>query len=65
MDSITIYMKDIRHAKMCASGARRFFEAHALNWGLFLKEGISATKLLAISDAMAEKVVEVASGRKK
>lgn len=65
MNNLTIRMKHIRQAKMCASGARCFFKAHALDWVLFLKQGISATKLLSLNDAMAKKVVEVASGREK
>ena len=58
-----ITMRDIRKAKMCSRGARAFFERHDLDWDAFLKTGVDAQKLLATGDAMAAKVVEVASGR--
>lgn len=60
-----ITMRDIRAAKMCSRGARKFFERHGLDWGAFVKSGISAEKLEATGDAMAIQVVEVARGRKK
>lgn len=53
----------IRHAKackMCTSGARVFFKRHNLDWGAFVKNGISAKRLIATDDAMALKVVKEA-----
>ena len=58
-----ITMRDIRRAKMCSIGARAFFIRHGLDWSAFLKQGIDSDKVLATGDAMAIRVVEVASGK--
>ena len=58
-----ITMRDIRRAKMCSIGARAFFIRHGLDWSEFLKSGIQADKVIATGDAMALRVVEVASGK--
>lgn len=58
-----ITMRDVRAAKMCSRGARKFFERHNLDWSDFIKNGIDAEKLLSTGDAMAVRVVEVAGGR--
>jgi len=58
-----ITMRDIRRAKMCSVGARAFFIRHGLDWQSFLKQGIDSDKVLATGDAMAKRVVEVASGQ--
>lgn len=60
-----VTMRDIRAAKMCSRGARKFFERHGLDWSAFVKQGIPAEKLAATGDAMALQVVEVARGRQK
>lgn len=59
-----ITMRDVRAAKMCSRGARKFFRRYDLDWGEFVREGIDAEKVEATGDAMAIKVVEVARGRK-
>lgn len=60
-----VTMRDIRAAKMCSRGARKFFERHGLDWSAFVKQGVPAEKLAATGDAMALQVVEVARGRQK
>jgi len=60
---VIITMRDIRRAKMCSVGARTFFIRHGLDWSAFLKHGIDSEKVLATGDAMARRVVEVASGK--
>ena len=60
-----VRMEHIRCARMCSRGSRAFFERHGLDWQRFLREGIPASELLAIGDAMALQVVEVARGRKQ
>ena len=60
---MTITMRDIRRAKMCSIGARAFFIRHGLDWSAFLKNGIDSDTVLATGDAMAIRVVEVASGK--
>lgn len=59
-----ITMRDIRRAKMCSAGARAFFIRHKLDWSEFLKSGIHSNKVIATGDAMAIRVVEVASGKR-
>lgn len=60
-----ITMRDIRAAKMCSGGARRFFDRHGLDWKDFLDNGIESEIVLATGDAMARKVVEVANERRR
>lgn len=54
---VTIVYDDIAKAGYCASGARRWFEAHGLDFKDFIENGIDADVLLATGDAMAERVV--------
>lgn len=56
-----ITMSHVRKARMCSSGAREFFRRHNLDWSEFLRSGIQSEVLIATGDAMALKVVEVAS----
>jgi hypothetical protein len=53
-----ITITDIIKAGICASGARRWFDEHGLDFRAFLKDGISAETLLATGDGMARLVVE-------
>lgn len=64
-EDFTIYMSDIRAAKMCSKGTRDFFCKHNLDWSDFLKNGVPASSLLNTNDHMARRVVEVARGRKQ
>lgn len=58
-----IRMPDLRAAKMCSSGARRFFDRHGLDWQDFLKHGVSAATLAATGDHMALTLVEKTRGK--
>ena len=60
-----ITMADVRAAKMCSKGTRRFFIKHGFDWSDFLKNGIDARELENTGDAMALKLVRVAHGRKQ
>ena len=60
-----ITMRDVRAAKMCSRGGRKFAERHGLDWQRFLKEGIPEEELLATGDAMAIRLVEVSNVRRK
>lgn len=62
---IKIYMQDIRRAKMCANGARAFFESKGWDFQDFLKNGIDIETVKACNDAMALQVVEVAENGRK
>lgn len=63
MTETVVTMKHMRQAQFCASGVRAFFAKHGLNWTVFLREGIPATRLEATGDAMAKRVVELARGQ--
>lgn len=57
---MNVTMADVRAAKMCSKGARKFCERHDLDWKKFLTEGFPPEVLEATGDAMALRVVEVA-----
>jgi len=56
-DPVIITIQDIRDAGICASGARRWFEAHGLDFRDFMENGISEDAMLATGDARAQEVV--------
>lgn len=64
-DELIIHMSDVRSVRMCSRGARDFFRRHDLDWEDFLKNGISAARLVATGDHMALQVVEATRGRKQ
>ncbi len=63
--SVQVYMKDIRAAKLCSSGARGWFKRQGMDWNKFLSEGLPEEDFLATGDANALLVVEAARGRQK
>lgn len=62
---LMIQMSDVRAAKMCSGGTRRWFEKHGFDYPDFLKNGIDSEKFIATGDPMALQVVEVAHGRRR
>lgn len=60
-----ITMTDITRAGYCARGTKTWFGRKDLDFRAFLKDGISAERLLATGDAMAEHVVEAKLARQK
>jgi len=62
---VNITMRDVRAAKMCSRGARAFLSEHGISWADFLRNGVSSDVLIKTGDAMALRVVEVASGRQQ
>ena len=61
---MNITMRDVRAAKMCSTGARKFALRHNIDWLKFIKVGIDSSELIATGDAMALRLVEVARDRK-
>lgn len=57
-----VYKTDLLPAGMCVPGAKEFFKANGLDWRDFVRNGIEVEKLIAVNDAMANKVIEVANG---
>ena len=60
-----VTLTDLRAAKMCSAGARRFFKRHRLNWDTFIKSGIDDRLLLGTGDHMAKELVRVANERRR
>lgn len=60
-----ITMRDVRAAKMCSRGARKFFKRHGLDWDEFLRNGLPEQVIAATNDAMAKEVIEVAHVRRR
>jgi hypothetical protein len=51
----------VRAAGLCVHGTRTWFARHGLDFRGFLAHGLPASVLLATGDAMAQRVVEIAS----
>lgn len=60
-----VTLTDLRAAKMCSGGTRAFFKRHGLEWSDFVKNGIDSEVLENTGDAMAIRLVEVASERRQ
>lgn len=60
MSDPTVTMKHIRAARLCAGGARRWFQSHGLNWSDFLTNGIPASILGQWGDPLAERAIDEA-----
>ena len=63
MNANHVTIQDIRDVGYCASGARRWFEAHGLDFRHFMGNGISAADLLATGDALADVVIRAKQER--
>ncbi len=59
--SITVRMKHIRSARLCAKGTRDWWAAHGFSWSDFLANGIPAEKLASTGDPYALHVVKIAT----
>lgn len=57
LDDVIITIDDIRKAGHCARGAKNWFDQQGLDFRDFLKNGITATQMLATGDAQGEQVV--------
>lgn len=54
-----ITIADVRRAGHCTLGARRWFEAHGIDFATFLKDGIEAEVFITKGDALAARVVDL------
>jgi hypothetical protein len=61
--NLVITITDVSRAGFCPRGAKRWFEAHDLDFRAFLKDGISAADVIGIGDAFAERVIAKKLGR--
>ncbi len=55
---------DLQKNKFCFKGARKFFAKHSLDWQDFVKNGISIQKIIAVNDAMSNKIVDYVKNKK-
>jgi hypothetical protein len=55
-----VYIRHVRAASICPSGARRWCESKGFSWRDFLSNGMSADDLEATGDALAHRVSEIA-----
>ena len=53
-----VTMRDVRAAKQCSKGVRRFCLDHSIDWNDFLKNGISVSILEKIDDAIIQDIVK-------
>jgi len=56
-DEIIVTMADVTKAGICARGTKGWFADNGLDFRDFLKNGISATRMLAVGDAHGALVV--------
>lgn len=59
-----ITLQDCRAVLYCTKGVRLFCKKYEIDYTDFLHNGIDSEELLKLNDSMANKVVEVARGRK-
>lgn len=63
-DDFTITMADIMATGHCPSGVRAWFKRNDLDFRKFMREGITASDMLATGDGMGAQVVARISKRK-
>lgn len=61
---VRVTIQDARELGFCVGGTRTFMERHGLDFKAFLRDGLDAADLLATGDAMAERVVVHAQGKR-
>ena len=59
-EELIIYMRHIRANRLCARGARQWFNSVGLDWSHFLDHGISAAQLRETGDALVEGTIAIA-----
>lgn len=52
-----ITINDVRNAGLCAKGARIWAQSNGFDLRAFLKDGMTESKVAAMNDAMANKVL--------
>lgn len=58
-----IEFRDVAATGLCVRGARRFFDAHGLDFKAFVRDGIDESELEGIDDANKDRVVSAARRR--
>lgn len=58
-----VTLSDARACKLCMTGSRAWAKAYGLSWDEFIQNGIPASKLIALNDAYADRIVAQARKR--
>lgn len=60
-DELRVYLRHVQATGFClAPGAKKWFVSNGLDWRSFTRNGIPASELLALNDALANRVVDTA-----
>lgn len=62
-DEVVVKLKHLRPAGFCVEGAIAFTKRYGIDWNLFKRQGLPASRLEATGNALARKLVEVARGK--
>ena len=57
IDDPIVRIQHVRAARLCTRGARQWFQSRNLDFSSFLKDGMPASELEALGDALADRVV--------
>jgi arsenate reductase-like glutaredoxin family protein len=60
MSAVTVKAHHIPKAGLCMRGARQWFSLHGIDYADFIQNGISSDKVLALNDALGDRVVQIA-----
>ncbi len=60
---VIVTIDDIRRCGYCVAGAKRWFEAHGLDFPAFLREGMNGQQFIDRGDELARQVVEAKIAR--
>lgn len=64
MSDLVITWRHVREAGFCLNyGARRWCKQHGVSFKRLMSEGIPASEVEHLDDALAKKVIEVARGK--
>lgn len=55
-ENITVFMRHIRSANLCAGGTREWFVRHGFDWADFIANGMPIERLEATGDPLAMRV---------
>lgn len=65
-EDLIIYPRHLQACHFCLiPGGREWFQQHGFEWRDFVRDGISADKLLATGDGFAQRVVDAARKEKE
>lgn len=60
---IVVTIQDVRAARLCTGGTRRWFANRGLDFKAFLRDGLDAEVLRALGDPLADQAIAAAEAR--